>query len=105
MKAEVRVGAFRPTAQGDQTTAPLPAVLLEAVQVGMAVQGDPGPVVEAGPAQVAIADREAKGLDQVKFGSGGSAGAGHVAGVRWNLGLVEHDAGHPERLSGGGGTG
>ena len=59
--------------------APLPmhavaAVPLKRLPVGVAMQGHPGPVIEAGALEGAVADLEAERFDQVELGTGGSAG-------------------------------
>ena len=49
------------------------------------------PIIQAGPAQVGVVDREAEGFDEVEAGSGGGAKAGDVAGVGGDFGRDEDD--------------
>jgi len=53
---------------------------------------DATPVVEAGPFEFAIVDREPERFDEVQRTAGRGAQSGDVARVRRNLRFHEHDA-------------
>lgn len=57
------------------------------------------PVVHTCPAEGSLVEREAQRADEVEAGLGGEAEAGDVAGIWWDLGLMECDV---EHLSGWG---
>jgi hypothetical protein len=65
----------------EESAAPLLVVGKEMVEGGVEGEFDVGPVVESGAFEVAIANFEAEGTDEVEFGVGGGAGTGNIAGV------------------------
>jgi hypothetical protein len=60
------------------------------LEAGMDLQGDVGPVVEARPLQVSVAEAKAQGLDQVERRVRGRARSGNVAGILRDLRLEEY---------------
>ena len=81
-------------AEGDQAAAPGSMVGQESREIRMQRKRHQGPIVEAGSAQLTVINLKSQRFNQVQLGSGGGAGAGHIAGVGRNLGLVENDPGH-----------
>ena len=84
-------------AEGDQAAALASLVGQECREIRMQRKRHQGPIVEAGPAQLTVINLKSQRFNQVQLGSGGGAGAGHIAGVGWNLGLVKNDPGHGGR--------
>ena len=64
---------------------------LEGGEAGPQARRHPRPVVEPGPAHLALVQGEAEGLDEVELGARSQAGASGVAGVPVDLGLHEHN--------------
>ena len=58
-------------------------------------QAEARPIVHGAAAEISVAENEAQGTDEMKFGSAGDAGAGDVAGVGGDLWLEQ---GHLEAM-------
>jgi hypothetical protein len=67
--------------------------------IGVFMDVEAGPVVEAGTATGFFGDLEAERMDEVERGSRGDAGAADVAGVVGDLGFEEDDV--EERIARG----
>ena len=61
------------------------------IQIVVDANGRELPVVEARTPEPRLVQLEPQGRDQMEMRAGVGAKSYDIAGIRWNLGLVEHD--------------
>lgn len=86
-KGKVGVAVLTPNGKTEQSS-PLGRLLpTKGLKVLMVVQLNVGPIVEARPFEITIAQFKAEGPHQMEGGLGGGAGAGHITGVGGDFGF------------------
>lgn len=88
------------TGECQQAPATLPASGQKGVPIGMAMQLNPGPVIQPCATQRPVADLKTQRFDQMQFRAGGRAGSGNIAGIRWNFRLEQNQAGRCQTSAG-----